>query len=260
MTISNFDDLRFWFFSNQNSKQKSDPGNEENAPHWSLYSMDYGKSDTRVAYNNRISDMEDSFKLLVQSVRAMNNPDGTKFRVQTHAVGRPTHPNAQAYIQVFEGKSGPATQQGLPAMIGAHPDGYVSRTELQEKIEEARKQWELERKVEDLEAQINGPSDDPTEKFIAGFERIMQTPVGQMLAMKLLGTTQLPAMPTMQTMNGTPGASTPGSAADELNDTFEDDIEATANALGISDTELAAKMRRLVEQNPTIAQQLLHSV
>lgn len=246
MTITSFDALRDWFMANGKGDDMS--------PHWNLYGSQYGQTDTRVVSNTRLDDMNESFNYLQQTIRNLNNPDGARFRVMQFPKGKPNHPTANVYVQIFERQG----SGGAPmASIGSLPEGYVAKTDLDKALAEARRQWELERKIDELEAAVNTPPEDWTEKFIAGVERIGATPIGAVLMAKILGG----PLPPMPGINGTPGAAA-GSHTDETDDEdqFFTDIEATAQTLGITDNELASKMRKLVETNPTMAQQILSTL
>lgn len=246
MNITSFDDLRYWFFGNQKAT-------DEQSPHWSLYSMDYGKSDTRVSFNNRLSDMEEAFQALVKSIRIHNNPDGTRFRVQTHPVGKPNNPTANTFVEVYE-KGGQNVQAGIGSLPAAA--GYMSRDDVARMMTEEREKWEMKREIEDLKAAINAPPEDWTEKFIAGVERIGQTPLGAVLMSKLLGA-PMPPLSQMAQMNGTPGTS----AGDEnAEDHFDENMDFLSEKLGVPDAEIVAKMRRFVEQDTATAKAFLNSL
>jgi hypothetical protein len=246
MNITNFEDLRYWFFGNEKATN-------EQSPHWSLYSMDYGKSDTRVMFNNRISDMEESFQALVKSIKIQNNPDGTRFRVQTHPVGKPNNPTANTFVEVYE-KGAQNAQAGIGSLPAA--SGYVSRDEIAKMLKDEREKWEMKREIEDLKAAINAPPSDWTEKLMAGIERIGQTPLGAMMVAKITGL-PIPTPEQMAQMNGVPSASTDdGSAADS----FDENMDFLSEKLGISDTVMVAKLRRFVEHDPATAKAFLQQL
>ena len=145
--------------------------------------------------------MAESFQFLENSIRAQNNPDGTRFRVQTYAPGKANNPTAETYVQIYEKSQAPATAQagiaGLPTGVGSIQE-YVN-----DKLETERLKW----KIEQLEGQINAPSN--------GFEKFMETlsiipgidGVLKAAVIGLVGKFNPSAMPAIQAaMNGVPNA------------------------------------------------------
>ncbi|MCL5460459.1 hypothetical protein M3M33_17610, partial [Loigolactobacillus coryniformis] len=66
-----------------------------------------------------------SYAFLERIIRAQNNPDGTRFRVQTFAPGKANNPTAETYVQIYEKSAAPAAPAvaagivGLPAGVGS---------------------------------------------------------------------------------------------------------------------------------------------
>ena len=242
MTITRIEDLRTWFMNNQRAGELS--------PHWNLYSLDYSKNDVRTTFYDRSDNMEDSFDFLVTSLRMLNNPDGSKFRVMQFPSKKANNPTGIVNVQIHN-----HTQQQQVAGIAGigHLDGYIGKQEVTDMISAAKEKWEMEHRIAALEEQLSAPANDWTEKLMAGLERISGTPFGQVIAAKMLGLAPGAALPfpMPQAVNGTPETD------DEPGDNFDEDIEATAKMLGVSDAQLAAKMRALVTANPEMARSLL---
>ena len=252
MGISSYADLRQWFFAGV--KQKSDEATEA-APHWNLYAGDYGAREVRIMFNNRISDMAESFQFLENSIRAQNNPDGTRFRVQTYAPGKPNNPTAETYVQIYEKSAAPATAQ--PA-IGSQPAGVGSvEAYVDQRVQLAQLQWENKL----LQDQLNAPQ--------ATWERVLEQVAGiqgidkvlQALAVGLVSKFSPQAMPAVQAaMNGTPSAGNgehehdDGSSPDEV---FQQNIMQASSALGTDPVTLSAKLKDLILKNPDVAKSLM---
>lgn len=253
MGISSFADLRQWFFAG--IKQKGEDAAEA-APHWNLYAGDYGTREVRIMFNNRISDMAESFQFLENSIRAQNNPDGTRFRVQTYAPGKPNNPTAETYVQIYEKSASPATQQpsgiaGLPAGVGSI-EAYIG-----ERVQMEQLKWENQQ----LREQLGAPT--------ATWERVMEhvasiqgiDKVLQALAIGLVSKFNPQAMPAMQAaMNGTPNAPNGEHDDDDTaspDEVFQQNIMETAQRLGVDPVTLSKKLNSLSRENTDLAKSLL---
>ena len=252
MGISSFQDLRQWFFSGVRAKGE---GVAEAAPHWNLYAGDYGAREMRIMFNNRISDMDDSFAFLENAIRAQNNPDGIRFRIQTYAPGKVNNPTAETYVQIYEKSAAPANAQagiaGLPSGIGSI-EQYIGERIKAEKLE-----WEIAA----LKEQLNGPSNS--------FERFMETlsvipGIGDVMkaaVIGLVGKFNPSAMPAIQAaMNGTPSAPNGEHEADDDGDpntVFLQNIQESATILGVDPVTMAKQFNKIVKANPEAAKQLM---
>jgi len=254
MGIQSFTDLRQWFFACV--KGKGD-GAIEAAPHWNLYGGDYGAKEMRITSNTRISDMDESYNFLENSIRAQNNPDGTRFRVQTFAPGKANNPTAETYIQIYERSAAPANQAAQTAGIAGLPVGVGSVEQLvQQHVQMERLKWENE----DLKAQLNAPAN--------GWERVLDTISGvpgiekvlQALAVGVVSRFSPQAMPAVQAaMNGTPAAPTGEGDTDDDDPekVFQNNIGAACQAIGTDPVTLSKKLKELITTNPEMARQLL---
>jgi hypothetical protein len=246
--ITSFENLRAWFMANVREGETS--------PHWSLFGTNYGVKDDRISFNTRLDDMDASFDFLASTIRMLNNPDGKVFRVQQYPKGKANNVTGQVSVQIFEGKSNSAAPV---AGIGSLPDmsAYIGRNEVAALIAEHQEKWEMKQRIRELEDQLESPAGDWTDKLMQGLERIGATPFGAVIAARLMN---LPpgALPPMMSapMNGTP---TPdhAHAPDADADDFDDNIDAAAEALGITPEAMAAKLRTLVTANPEMARTFL---
>ena len=253
MGISSYGDLRQWFFAGV--KQKGEETTEA-APHWNLYAGDYGAREVRIMFNNRISDMAESFQFLENSIRAQNNPDGTRFRVQTYAPGKPNNPTAETYVQIYEKSAAPATAQ--PA-IGSLPVGMQGvEAYVNQRVELAQLQWENKM----LQDQLSAPQ--------ATWERVLEQVAGihgidkvlQALAVGLVSKFSPQAMPAVQAaMNGTPAATSgehehddESASPDEI---FQQNIMQVSAALGTDPVTLSKKLNALIREHPDLAKTLM---
>lgn len=260
MGISTFPDLRSWFFAGVRNKGE---GQSESAPHWNLYAGDYGAREVRIMSNTRISDMDESFAHLEQSIRAQNNPDGTRFRVQTYAPGKANNPTAETYVQIYERSQAPANAP-QPAGIAGLPAGVNSIQEyVNERLKTERLQWELDA----LKEQMNAPGDvwERVIEHVSGIPGIDK--VLQAVAIGLVSKFNPQAMPAIQTaMNGTPTAGSQQDDDDEADATganpeqvFQTNIGVMCQTLGTDPVTLSKKLKDLVLKNPEMALQLMQT-
>lgn len=209
-----------------------------------FFTLSYsGTTNHMILRNTATENMDEAWTLLERQVNAQAEYGRATMQVIVYKAGNANNPDGRTNIDMA-----PQSQGSQVAGIGSLPSGYLDENKVAGMISEAKEKWELERRLEDLEAQINNPG-DWTEKLMAGIERIGATQLGQMLAMKLMGQ----PIPAGMVAGPPPGTQAP---TDET-DNFEEDIETTAAILGVSDAVLASKLRRLVETNPEMAKQLL---
>lgn len=226
--IRSIESLKKWFFA-------------VNSP---FYTLSYlGQANHVILRNTAVEDMNEAWAMLETQVLAQSEYGRAQMHLITYKKqGGANNPEGRTNIDMW-----PTGSTSQVHGIGSIQVAGIDESKVQGLISAAREKWELEKRLEDLEAQIENPG-DWTQKFIDGFERISATPIGQLLAAKLLGADfKLPAAQVA----GHPDTD------DEEHDTFEQDIAATARMLGVDDIVLARKMRELVEQNPAVAKQLL---
>lgn len=211
----------------------------------------------RLTSNTRISDMDESYNFLENSIRMQNNPEGTRFRVQTFAPGKANNPTAETHIQIYERSAAPANSAAHTAGIAGLPVGVGSVEQLvQQHVQMERLKWENE----DLRAQLNAPS--------SGWERVLDTISGvpgiekvlQALAVGVVSKFSPQAMPAVQAaMTGTPSAPAGEGDTDDEDpeEAFQNNIGAACQAIGTDPVTLSKKLKELITTNPEMARQLL---
>lgn len=254
MTITSFNDLREWFrFGFDKGVRATEEGRETTSPYWTLYAVGLGGKDTVLAFNDRLTGLDESYTALVESIRRMNNPTGSMFRVfQTY---RPRFNNAtqETRVQIFENNLVPAAPQspGIGSLVG-----YVEESKIAEILRTHREKWEMERRMDELEAQLAAPK-DWTDTLINGLERIGQTPVGAMLMAKYLGA-PLPPVPSPAVT----GTHTPDDADNPDSDDLDpelDTLEELAKANGLTLKQFLAKTAALAQSQPGVVAMLAQS-
>ncbi len=255
MTITTFQNLELWVKATRRTDEPL---------HWNLYSTRWGETEKRVAFNVSIDDAQESFDFLVQSLRIMNNPDGTQFRVMMYPKGKPNNPTATALVQIFEKQQQPTTAPAgaSGAAIAGFPAGVGSIQEyVDEKLKMARMQWELE----EMKAALAAPN--------TGWERVVETISGipgidkilQAAVVGLVTKYNPAAAPAIQAaMNGTPAATAGESDTDDDEHTdpqavFSANIQQAAATLQTDPVTLAQKLNQMVQQSPELAKQLLQN-
>ena len=250
MTITNFNDLHEWFKFGFETKLKSDTEGTTTSPYWTLYSVGLGSADKVLATNDRLTNLDESFKALSDTIRRMNNPAGSMFRIFQTSRAKASFPTQECRVQIFENNqiSGGSMQPG----IGSLTAGYVDESKIQSIVAAERAKWELEKRLEDLEAQIKAPR-NWTDNALETIERIGNTPFGMVILSKISG---IPPAEIMKSISGAQSTDneTPNGEAD-----FDSDIERTTQILGVTEDELASKLRQFAEANPVMARQIFHT-
>lgn len=252
MTITNFNDLREWFkFGFEKGVKSDQEGRETSSPYWTLYSVGLGGADKVLAFNDRLTTVDESFTVLADTIRRMNNPAGSMFRIFQTYRARGNNPTQEARVQIFENNQ---MSGGSMPGIGSLPAGYVDEAKIQSIISEQREKWELEKRLEDLEAQIKAPR-NWTDNALETIERIGNTPFGMVILSKISG---IPPAEILKSISGIGAGNTDVDESGMGEAGFDSDIERTTQILGVSEDQLAAKLRRFAEQNPAMARQLFN--
>ncbi len=236
MTISTYDDLRAWFYGNS---RKGNP-----APYWTLFGHPFGNKEIIITRNDVNANLDESFEWLQNTIKRVNNPEGQRFRVLQVDQPGGNNPVGQVYTQIY------AQQM---AGIGSLPGyGGATKQEIAEAIAAEKEKWELQRKLEDLEARINaGPDNDFWEKGMSYVERFAQTPIGQAVISKVTG---IPFSAIAGAGAGEPDNETaPGDQDNE----FYNNMATVAQTLGTNEYEVARKLKILVQQHPDMARQFI---
>ncbi len=140
-----------------------------------------------------------------------------------------------------------AQAPGTPG-IGSLPVGYVTEDAIEKAIAAAKEKWDMEAKIQTLENQ-------PEDSFMEKVERIAAIPTVQAIVNAFLakqGLPQIPA-PAMKGVHSPDNETVP-----DDQDNFDEDINATARILGVTDAQLAYKLRKLAEADPMMARQIFN--
>lgn len=181
--------------------------------------------------------------------------DQTGFgRAQLHLITYETEksantPSGRTNIDMVGSNTGNQVTPG----IGSMPSGYVDEAKIQSMLDDREKVWKMERKIEDLEAQIDAPGDF-WDKGMAFLDKVGSTPVGMMIAAKFLGA----PMPPMQAVNG---VHNPDNADAPDGDDVErelDDLDALARSHGMTLKQFLSKTATLARSQPGVVQMLVN--
>lgn len=135
--ITDYENLQTWFEMTGETR-------------WNLYSgfLDkFNNAHILAKQENAEMDVEESFNILKNMIQ-INSPHGGQFTVFV------TGPGNRGYITRMRIASAMTPGvAGFPQMAGYPGMGMVSVGELEERIRRERREWELERRIEDLEAE-----------------------------------------------------------------------------------------------------------
>lgn len=240
--ITNIQSLRSWFL-------------DQKRPYWSLNNNGVGRG--LIARNESIEDVDTAWTLLETNVLAQ--AEGGIANVKIFVTDKPKHNHGmETEARILPAYS--LQTAGQPG-IGNLPANYMDESKIQGMIADAKEKWELERRIDEMEAALSAPS-GWVDKLMEGVERIGSTPLGQMLAARLMGVPPT-AMANVAAAPGVPftGAAAPSTEGDddgeEYGEKFYDDMEATAATLGVTPELLAEKLAALVTSNPDLAKSFL---
>lgn len=245
MVITSYENLQKWFVATKGTKP---------APYWNLYSLKYGRGDQVVHRNVDVSDLDESARKLEEAVRMLTPGDEpARFKLSVYPEGSPNNPTASVEVQIRN--AGAAQVAGIGSLPMA---GFVSLNELEQRLENERLKWKLEL----MEDQMNAPG-EMWERIvervsgIPGIDKIFQT-----LAIGLVSKVNPGALPAIQAaMNGVPSANEGEHDGDEAagdpNQVFAENIQISAATLGVDPLTLSAKLKKLIQENPELAKQMM---
>lgn len=244
MTLTKYEDLQYWFNSNQSSDESG-----TGAVHWTLYGGNYGEKEIRLMSNTRVNVPSESLAFLVDTIRRMNNPSGAKFRVQIYKPGSPNNYTAQTFVQVFDGQQNPELRQQTAVGIGNLP-AHMGESYIQERIDLAL----LRKENEELKNAATG-TESLGERI---FKLINENPE---ISSAIAG-----LITSVAAKNGLPVSALPrpvtGSPESDDNDgenpetVFIQNIQQAAGQLNTDPVSLAKGLNRLIQQNPEFAKQI----
>ena len=220
-----------------------------------------GKGENQILKNEgdgAISDIEEAWEMLRDMIEAQVRSGRAILEVKVFPKGGKYHP---LRTQIDMSAGGNPYLPASVAGIGNLPNVGISEAKLAEALAVEREKWEMERRIEDLEARINAPSN--------WMERALQIigenpPLATMVQTVISGVMKMPGVASV--MNGTPAAATGTQAPaddEEMENTdpnvvFSTNIYQAAQTLGVSPEIMAVKLNRLVQQNPELAYTMLH--
>lgn len=228
--ITNIQALKTWFYTT-------------GKPFFTLRYYKPGAAGEVVARNKNEDDLTKAWELLEANVLGQAANTRALLQVFVYDQGKENNYTALTNVDMQ-----PGGVQTAVAGIGSLPGMYGHHGSFEAALKAEREKWEMEKRIDDLEAALEAPK-DWGEQITGIFERISTTPVGNVLIARIMGVPM------------TPQAAAPiAGPVGDAEDTFEEDLNVTTEALGVSDTELMAKLRRLVEAQPDMAKQILNSI
>jgi len=244
MTITTYNDLWAHF------KRIYDSGGEgKKSPYFTLFAGGIGEKDKILLWNDQCDNPEEAYQLLSGTIKQLNNPTGQPFRVFQTYKPRHNFASGEYRVQIYDNNA--VVPSGVQPGISGLP-GISSIADIERIVQEKQEKWELQRQVEDLQNQLSAPNTffDKATDFI---ERIGATPLGQLIAARLMGGMSLPMQP-MQPITGHPQQPTETETdLSEQEETFWNNIGAASTALNLTPDQLAEKLAKLLE-NPVILQ------
>jgi len=137
-------------------------------PRWSLYRGHIEKMNnvhTLGKNTDQEIGMEDSWEMLRKMIE-INSGDGGDFTI--YVMNNPSNRGWSTYYR----KEGPATQSGIGNLPQQYTQmGFVPKDQVQEEIRKEKEKWDLERRLEDMEAMLDSIQ-SMGEQFLGS---IMQT-------------------------------------------------------------------------------------
>lgn len=221
-----------------------------NAPFFTLsyYSTNSPTGQGNVVVRNvRETGMDQSWQLLRQYVMDQTGYGRAQLHLITYESEKSANtPTARTNIDIV-GTGG--SSHGTPG-IGSLPVGYTTDDAIQKAVDAAKEKWEMEARIQALENQ-------PEENLLEKVERIAAIPVVQTLINAYLQKQGMANLILSQpAVNGAHMQDTENQPDGE--DNFDEDIDATARIIGVTDAQLAARLRKLAEENPDVARQIFN--
>ncbi len=251
MTVTNYNDLRGLFLQNSTEKRP--------APFWTLYAVGLGAKDTIIHRNELVDNLENSFGLLAETIRRVNNPAGTVFRVfQTDRPGG-NMSVAEYRVQIFD-SANPNAQH--VAGIGSLPalSGYIGEAELEKRLKEAEEKWDLKQRIRDLEAEQD--SSNWIGKIPDILEKVAASPIGAVFMAKMMNVPLSTAMPTAAPINGTPASDThsgPDDSDDEA-ERIDEALDTIERNTGLNVADALEKLANVSMHNPEFLKSMMQQI
>lgn len=220
-----------------------------NAP---FFTLSYYSTQSPTGQGNNIlrnvveSNMDASWAMLKRFVEDQTGYGRAQLHLITYATEKGSNtPTGRTNIDISASRN---VANGAPG-IGSIPVGYVAEDAIEKALSVAREKWEMEARIQALE---NQGDDSLLEKV----ERIAAIPAVQAIINAFLTKQGMPPMLQPQ-MNGTPTSD--NEERPDGDDNFDEDIDMTARIIGVTDAQLAARLRKLAENNPEMARQIFNN-
>lgn len=239
--ITNLDDLSKWW--------ESDP----ERPYWTLYRGVRPSKQDVIARNDTIEDLAGAWEVL-QQMLFINSTGGGEFLILRSDKPKGNYGHKVVVVLNMSPQSAP----GIGGMMSPTPfigEQPAIQAVIEKEVEKAKHAWELERKVEDLEAAINAGNEGTGLERV--FNRIIDHPkidtILEVLLVKLLG----PKPQTHVAVSGVPTSEEEG---------FQYDTDRVINALeGIREhfPDIHSFLDRLaayVQANPEMAKTIFKQI
>ena len=233
--VTTLENLKTWFI-------------QENKPYWTLY---YNKDKKHTNATNfgetSTDDIEISFERFetVLKMLSQNGYSGWLFVRKTNNTSNTS--GSEIGIQLM-----PAGFQNYPQMAGIGSLNMQPPTDVNTAIAAAKKEWDMERKLDELEAQINAPSTDWITRGTEIINGLMQNPILSGLAAKMAG------------LNIAEMAQVSGEMAHDSQTPIEEsnDLETALeffNEAGFNEKDLL-KLSKFAKANPSVAKEMFKNL
>lgn len=237
---------------------------DNKSPYWTLYRGSRSSKGTDViARNDTLDDHETSWDMLEQMI-SINSQEGGEFTIlRTDKPKGNFGPKVVVILSHAPAYQGAPSVSGIPGLpfVAGSPQGIQAY--IADEVKKERHSWELEKKVEDLEAAINAKQEGSL--FERAINKLIETDkIGNLLEIiiaKAMGPTGAPQMSHVA-VSGMPGAS----QADTPTNQFQYDTVRVANAMErirvyFPDIhETLEKLANYIETNPEMAKTIFNQM
>lgn len=232
------EDLKVWFDLNGCPFWKLRESREKNGR---VISSNFGKE--------AVDTLEQSYERLDTILKMYQKDEGATLWLNTKKEN-----NEGGYSNEINVKVVPAFLDTQIAGIGnINTQMQPAAVNIGAEIARAKKEWDLERKLEDLEAQINAPQTDWITRGTEILNGLMQNPIIAGFAAKIAGL-DMSAMAQVSGGEHVPDHHTPVEESDDLDTALE-----IFNETGFSDSDLL-KLAKFVKRDPKTAKNLFNQL
>lgn len=232
--IRDIESLKRWFFANGKP----------------YYTLSYQNQQNHVILRNTVNDdMEAAWETLRTTVLSQAEYGRATLHCIVYEKDKSNNPTARTNIDVMPNQIPAGAQM---AGIGYLP-ASLTTDDIEKAVAAAKKEWEMERRIQDLEAERDTPA-DAVEKWIGRIMAFSQTPVGLALIGKIAGYPMPPV--SEHQVNGSHESDANQNAPDDLDGEL-DILETIAENNGITLKELLKRTAMLAKQQPGMVSMLI---